>query len=78
MSKKKEEAFEPKIDSSTFEIRYTLDDVNNVLTALGEIPAKHSIQIIGFLKGKAEQQVQAELARQIEANKPKDTETPQE
>jgi hypothetical protein len=48
-----------QIVDENFEVKFTIGEINQLLAALGEIPAKHSIQIIAFIKGKAEQQVQA-------------------
>ena len=45
--------------SNDFQITFTLDEVNQILNALGEIPAKLSLPLIGFIKQRAEQQVQA-------------------
>jgi hypothetical protein len=42
-----------------FELKLTENEVNIILAGLGELPAKHSIELIGKIKQSCESQIEA-------------------
>jgi len=40
-----------------FELKLTENEVNIILAGLGELPAKHSIELIGKIKSECESQI---------------------
>ena len=40
-----------------FELKLTENEVNIILAGLGELPAKHSIELIGKIKSECEAQI---------------------
>lgn len=40
-------------------VAFTLDEVNQILNILGEVPAKYSLDLVTFIRGKAQAQIQA-------------------
>ena len=42
--------------SDTQTISFTLEEVNSILTVLGEIPAKYSLDLVQFIRSKAKEQ----------------------
>lgn len=47
------------MNESTTLVTFTLDEVNQILNRLGEIPAKYSLDLISFIRAKAQEQVSA-------------------
>lgn len=41
-------------------IVFTLDEVNEILKYLGELPSKYSLDLITFIRAKAQQQINAD------------------
>jgi primosomal protein N'' len=40
-------------------VTFTLEEVNQILNILGEVPAKYSLDLVTFIRGKAQSQLQA-------------------
>lgn len=41
-----------------FELKLTENEVNIILAGLGELPAKHSIELIGKIKNECDKQIE--------------------
>lgn len=54
-----EQATQPQV-----QITFSLDEINQVLNVLGELPAKNTIDLINFIRGRAQEQVNAANAAQ--------------
>jgi len=44
------------------EVIFKLSEVNDILNRLSEIPAKYSFDLIGFIRGRAQDKVNADIA----------------
>lgn len=40
-------------------VTFTLEEVNQMLNILGEVPAKYSLDLVSFIRGTAQKQIQA-------------------
>ena len=38
-------------------ITFTVDEINQILNVLGEIPAKYSLDLVSFIRGTAQKQL---------------------
>lgn len=47
------------MSESTQVVIFTLDEVNQILNILGEVPAKYSLDLLTFIRGKAQEQLKA-------------------
>lgn len=45
--------------TSSQQIIFTLDEINEILNRLGEIPSKYSFDLLGYIRAKAQEQVNA-------------------
>jgi hypothetical protein len=39
------------------QVVFSLDEVNQILQVLGEVPARYSLDLITFIRGKAQEQI---------------------
>lgn len=60
------------MENSEPKVVFTLSEVNQILTALGEIPAKHSFELVGFIRTKAQEQVAAAAKAEVVEEDKKD------
>ena len=51
------------MDIRTINLELTIDELNFVLTALGELPAKNSMALIGKIQMIAEEQVKPQIIK---------------
>ena len=45
------------MNDETQTVSFTLGEVNQILNALGDIPAKFSLDLVNFIRAKAQEQV---------------------
>lgn len=50
----------------TIDLKFTIDEVNELLTALGQLPYTHSFQLIQAIHSQAIPQIQAANAEKVE------------
>jgi hypothetical protein len=50
----------------TIDLKFTIDEINELLTALGQLPYTHSFQLIQAIHSQAIPQIQAANAEKVE------------
>ena len=62
MSEAVNEAVNEEVDTKNVTVTFSLDEVNQILNFLGDVPAKYSIDLVNFIRTRAQAEVKAQTA----------------